>query len=191
MRFKGVAFLSACLATALAMAVSEPNVGTSPGVVEAADKKINLGDASSGVSGEANQATVHYDLAAIKRTTPENFQTGELFRAKSWYAPPPPPPAAQNLSPPPPSAPPLAFTFLGRMIDGNEMVVFLSKNGRNYVVKANEIFDDNYRVDKITPTDMVLTYLPMGIQQTLPLNSTAVGSSALTTAPLQPASTTR
>ena len=60
------------------------------------------------------------------------------------------------------------------MIDGNEVVLFLLKNGRQYTVKENDTLDDNYHVDTITDKLAMLTYLPMNMPQTLTFNSSAV-----------------
>lgn len=169
--------LSSCLGTALAMAVSGQDEISSDVVaaVEKDDKQIKT-DLDQARGGRDD---VRYDLATIKRTMPENIQSDGLFGSKSWYVPPPPSVPASNLPPPPPSAPPLAFTFLGRMVDKGEVTIFLSKSGQQYTVKVNDVLDDTYRVDKITAANAVLTYIPLNIQQTLVFNSTAIGSSAM------------
>lgn len=161
------------------MAVSGQDEGATPDVVGAVEKKTSTTNQS--VIGQHElQADIHFDLSAIKRTVPENIQTGGLFLSKTWYTPPPQPPASSLPPPPaPPSAPQLPFTFIGRMIDGNDVILFLSKNNQHYTVKVNDVLDHTYRLDKITDNNAVLTYLPMNIQQTLVFNSTAVGSSAL------------
>lgn len=74
-------------------------------------------------------------------------------------APPPPPPA--------PVAPSLPYTFLGRMIEDDGTTVFLSKQDRSYSIKLNGVLDRDYRVDKIDNDQVVFTYLPLNIQQTL------------------------
>lgn len=165
-----------CLGTALAIAVSGQDNGTSD--VVAAVEKDYIQNQPSLEQGEASRNDIRYDLSAIKRAMPENIQAGGLFGSKSWYAPPISIPVS-TLPPPPPSAPPLAFTFLGRMVDRGEVTIFLSKGGRQYTVKVNDVLDDTYRVDRITATDTVLTYLPLNTQQTLVFNSTTIGSSAL------------
>ena len=78
------------------------------------------------------------------------------------------------MPPPAPVAPALPFIFIGRMIDGNDVVLYLLKNGRQYSAKVNDTLDDSYRVDKIIDKLAVLTYLPMNVQQTMDFNSTAV-----------------
>lgn len=165
-----------CLGTAFAIAVSGQDDGTS-NVVEAVEKS-DIRNQPGLEQGEDIRNDIRYDLSAIKRAMPENIQTGGLFGSKSWYAPPILIPVS-TLPPPPPSAPPLAFTFLGRMVDRGEVTIFLSKGGRQYTVKVNDVLDDTYRVDRITATDTVLTYLPLNTQQTLVFNSTTIGSSAL------------
>jgi len=174
------------LGTALAMAVSGRD-DTAPEVVGAVDKKAASDQASSELH-ESAQPAIRYDLSAIKRVVPDNLQSSQMFQSKTWYSPPPPTSSASSLPPAPPSAPPLTFTFLGRMIDGNERILFLFRNGHQYTVKANDVIDDTYRVDKITNSNAVLTYLPMNVQQTLAFNSNAIGSTALTD-PIPPATT--
>lgn len=169
-----------CLGTALAMAVSGQDTGM-PDVVAAVEKG-SMQNKSGWNQSEISRNDVRYDLSAIKRAMPENIQQGGLFGSRTWSAPPPLAPVSSIAPPPPPSspsAPPLAFTFLGRMIDGGEVTIFLFKGGRQYTVKVNDVLDDTYRVDKITATNAVLTYIPLSIQQSLTFNSTAIGSSAL------------
>ena len=74
-------------------------------------------------------------------------------------APPPPPPA--------PVAPALPFTYLGRMVEASNTVLFLSKQDQSYSVKVAAILDKNYRVESINEDQAVFTYLPLNVQQTL------------------------
>lgn len=181
MQIKGTALLVLllCLGTALAMAVSGRDE-TSPEVVGAIDKKISSGQPSF-EKRDPGQPAIRYDLSIIKRAVPDNIQASQLFHSKTWYSPPPPAPV-NSLQPPPPGAPPLAFTFFGRMIDGDEVILFLSRNGHQYTVKTNDVIDDTYRVDQITNSTAVLTHLPTNAQQTLVLNSNAIGSSVMSDA---------
>jgi hypothetical protein len=71
------------------------------------------------------------------------------------------------------------FTFVGRMIDGNKITLFVTQNDHQFLVRVNDVIGGAYRVDNITGTNAVLTYLPTNTQQTLIFNSTAIGSSAL------------
>jgi hypothetical protein len=94
------------------------------------------------------------DLARL-----DNRELGEptidLFAGKSWYVPPPPPP------PPKPVAPPVPFTFIGRLIESDGMAVFVAAADRNQVLRTGSVVDGVWRVEEIEPTRMKLTYLPL------------------------------
>ena len=87
----------------------------------------------------------------------------DIFNAKSWYVPPPPPPPAP---PPPPTAPPLPFTFLGKIQEpAGKQTIFLAGDNRVYLVHEGETIDDTYSVDGIADGKLELTYLPLKIKQ--------------------------
>jgi len=65
-------------------------------------------------------------------------------------------------------APPLPFRYIGRMLDGDKLAVFLANGNDSFAAKAGERLGD-YRVDKVTETEVVFTYLPLKTKQTLPL----------------------
>lgn len=180
------------LGTAFAMAVSGRGDGAIPEVVGIADKKSGTNRIAID-HDEQLQPDIRFDLSAIKRAVPEDIQASGLFQAKSWYAPPPPPPPQASYvspPPPPPSAPNLPFTFIGRMIDGDEVTLFLMNSSKSYSVRISDVLDGIYRVEKITDKGVVFTYLPMNIQQELSFNSTGIGISSLSasvsTASIQP-----
>ncbi|HSD44484.1 MAG TPA: hypothetical protein VLD36_21800 [Burkholderiales bacterium] len=93
---------------------------------------------------------------------------GDPFRAFSWQsvveaearknAPPPPPPR-------PPQAPPLPFTYMGKLIEEGRIVVFLTQGDRNYIVRQGDTIDGTYRVDAVTEESLSLTYLPLKQKQ--------------------------
>lgn len=93
----------------------------------------------------------------------------DAFEARSWDPPPPPPPKA--LPPPPPKAPPLPFSYMGKIMEGSQVIVFLAKQDRNYVVKQGETIDGAYRIDEIKGETMVFTYLPLDQQQILAIGA--------------------
>lgn len=97
---------------------------------------------------------------------------GALFGAHSWA----PPPAAAGAGaaaragpPPKPKAPPLPFTYIGKLVDGGKVTVFLAQGERNHVVSTGAVIDDRYRVDRISDAEITLTYLPLKEQQKLPI----------------------
>lgn len=94
----------------------------------------------------------------------------ELFAAKSWYVappPPPPPPPQAPAAPVKPSAPPLPFTFMGKLIEADQLTVFLVKDERVYMASEGDVIDDTYRLEKIEPGQLTLLYLPLKTVQTL------------------------
>jgi hypothetical protein len=90
----------------------------------------------------------------------------DALEVRSW-APPPAKPAP----PPPPQAPPLPFKYLGKIMDGGQVVVFLAKQDNNYMVREGDKLDNNYQIDEIKAGMMTLTYLPLGQKQTLAIGA--------------------
>ena len=88
----------------------------------------------------------------------------DIFARQSWYVPPPPP---KPVPPPPPAPPPLPFSYLGKVIDGNQITVFVTQGDRNLAVKTGDVIDGIYRVETIAPPMMTLTYMPLNMQQSL------------------------
>lgn len=170
MRFKvGVLLVIFCLCAAGAMAVSGGDGGGAK-VVSAVVKSPSQ-SARQENEAEQSQADSAFDLGSIRHRGAHKIQTSSLFESKSWYTPPPPPPPAPApvslLPPPPPTPPQLPYTYIGRMIDGKDVVLFLTKNDQHYTVRASDVLDNTYRVDKITEKEAVLTYIPLDAQQTL------------------------
>ncbi len=67
----------------------------------------------------------------------------------------------------PPAAPALPFRYLGRMADGERQLVFLERNGEPIRVAAGDAIEGLYRVDSVSVSSVVFTYLPLGVTQTL------------------------
>ncbi|HEX9721465.1 MAG TPA: hypothetical protein VGA59_17240 [Ramlibacter sp.] len=91
------------------------------------------------------------------------------FGAMSWRVEPPAPPKAvvKPAPPPPPSAPPMPFTFLGRYEEGGTRTIVLVKGERIYTVSEGDVIDQTYRVERLAGGQLELTYLPLGIKQTI------------------------
>lgn len=113
-----------------------------------------------------SESTGEIRLAKLNRQVlPEDVK--EMFTGKSWYIPPPPPP------PPPPRieapvAPPFPFIFKGKIMEeGEKVAVFLNKQGRSFIVREGDVLDKTYSVDEVNPPEMILTYLPLKIKQTI------------------------
>jgi len=182
-RWGALVVVISCMATAVAMAISGQD-NSSSDIAGAVEKNHS----SANHPGQQTQTNLGFDLSEIKRTIPAKIESNNMFQSKSWYVSPPamkagflPSKSATLVSspPPPPSAPQMPFIFIGRMIDGHEVTLYLSRNNQQYSAKLNDVLDGTYRVDRITDKSAVLTYLPLNIQQELQFNSTAIGTSSL------------
>jgi hypothetical protein len=95
-----------------------------------------------------------------------------LFNSRNWTPPPPPPPKVKPAPPPKPVAPPLTFTYLGKKLEDGVWEVYLARGESTYIARANETLDGIYRVEKITPPTLSLTYLPLKQVQRLTIGGT-------------------
>jgi hypothetical protein len=123
--------------------------------------------AAHGADRKARSLVAHLPASdrLVKDTT-----AAALFSVQSWYIAPPPPPAGPVIvqAPPPPTAPPLPFAFMGsyKSQDGNP-TFFLTAGDRVYDVKVGDTLDNTYSVDGVKSGQLLLTYMPLKIQQTL------------------------
>ena len=108
-------------------------------------------------------------LSATDRVAKDSA-AADLFAVHSWYvAPPPPPPAPVVYTPPPPpTAPPLPFAFMGSFrTDSGSAIYYLTAGDRVYDVKVGDTLDNTYSVDGVKSGQLLLTYMPLKIQQSL------------------------
>jgi len=115
-------------------------------------------------AGAVDSGNLELDkLSRTRRETP----VVDLF-ASAAVAPPPATTYSAKPSPPPaPAAPPLPFKFLGRLVDGDKVVVFLDRNGEGVSASRGDTLQNTYRVEGITDSEIAFTYLPLGTQQKL------------------------
>jgi hypothetical protein len=97
---------------------------------------------------------------------------GDPFVTLNWLPPVAPAPALAAPPPPQPAAPvapPLPFAFVGMLERGAaQPQAFLAKGEALLVVAAGDTLDNNtYRVESLSPQQIVITYLPMNTRQTL------------------------
>ncbi len=94
----------------------------------------------------------------------------DLFGTRSWNPPPPPPPPPAPA--PPPMAPALPFVYLGKKLEGEAWEVYLGHGEQSFVVREGMVLEGTYRIDRIAPPQLSLTYLPLGQAQTLSIGDT-------------------
>lgn len=107
----------------------------------------------------------HLALEKLHRQ-PSTAQPGNLFAHDTWGAPQPQRSLEQPPEPPP-AAPPLPFTYFGRMSEAGGITVFLNGAGRNHAVRVGDVLDERYRIEAIDESELVVTYLPLQQRQTL------------------------
>lgn len=100
----------------------------------------------------------------------QDSAAASLFSAHSWYVAPPAPPPAPMVyqAPAAPTAPPLPFVFMGAYkAEGGGSTYFLTAGDRVYDVKVGDTLDNKYSVDGVKSGQLLLTYMPLKIQQSL------------------------
>ena len=136
------------------------------GAGEARAQQERTPERRSGAAGPSADGAL-IDTEKLKQRTAPG-KVGEMFPSRNWQ--PPPPPVARG-KPEAPRAPPLPFRFFGRMVDNGTTVVFLNRQDDVYAVKAGDTIDGVYRVEGISGSEVVLTYLPLKQRQTLPIGT--------------------
>lgn len=92
--------------------------------------------------------------------------------SQGFVAPPPVPPPVPIMPPVPvqvapvfiarPEAPTPGFTYLGRMLRENDMLVFLRMGENTEVVTVGEMIDQNWRLEGVDDQGIKLRYMPLG-----------------------------
>jgi len=87
----------------------------------------------------------------------------------------PPAPAAEpapvkSEPPPPPTAPALPFSYLGRLQNGERIIIYLLKNQDMLLAETGSTLESDYRVEGISDTAVTFLYLPLGTRQVLSIS---------------------
>jgi hypothetical protein len=151
--------LLATLGLALTVADDEE-----PGAVAVSEPTRAAKPVSRGPAGAQANVELAPQVALLqpRDTMPEGKSTGAAFAARTWDPPPPPLPR-----PGPPVAPPLPFTYVGKKFEEGSWEVFIELGERVLVVQERDLIAQQWRVDKIEPSSMTLTYLPLNQKQSL------------------------
>lgn len=169
----GLALILTLAATAYLWVNDAKTVGEADLVVAAAEPQANRTTSATNDAARTPDKLPDRELQEASRdifVVPRKEPEPEQKKSAVTLAPPPPvnlsaPPVAQVA--PPPTAPPLPFTYIGRLDEDGKYTVFLGARGRNYAVKVGEVIAQVYRVDEIKPPMMTMTYLPLSIKQTM------------------------
>jgi hypothetical protein len=103
-------------------------------------------------------------LAPVGAPLPSHVVLG-----KAHVAAPPeaPPPARAARAPTARGAPPLPFTYLAKLIDGDKTTVFVAHGEDHYSAEPGLTVDDAYRIERVTDTAITFLHLPTRTRQVL------------------------
>jgi hypothetical protein len=132
----------------------------------------------SPVSAPTTELVKPAEPAPVSTPAPKPGAAVDLFPAQTWVPPPPPTPVDNS----PPKPPPLPFTVSAQWRYENQAkIVVLSGNGTQYTlcnrcsvpgrIVPGKMLDAHYRLDKLTDTSVVLTYMPLKHASTLRLDT--------------------
>lgn len=159
-----------------AMGSREAQVGLEQLVVQPAPRVRSVTSVPAGATASPTASLAAPDEALLgmaERAKSIPISKGDPFAHLSWLPPPPPAPPPPPPAPPPramaPVAPPLPFTFVGMLERGaGKPSAFLAKGEALLIVSAGDMLDNGaYRVESLTATEIVMTYMPLNTQQTL------------------------
>ncbi|RQR26208.1 hypothetical protein DIE23_30275 [Burkholderia sp. Bp9143] len=114
-------------------------------------------------------ATPRERLAALR--APVSVDAAhDPFTASSWLPPPPVVPPPPETRPAPPTAPPVPFVYLGQQdARSAKPQVFLGNGDQLLIVSPGDVIDSQYRVESVSESNVVLTYLPLNQIQMVPI----------------------
>lgn len=104
--------------------------------------------------------------ARIARTSAPTWPPLDSQAAAVWQPPlpppPPPPPPAVEAPPPPPApvAPPFPYQWIGRLEEAGKPQALLHGATRGTAVRAGDVLDGQWRIDRIDPQAMQVTWIP-------------------------------
>ncbi|WP_431226174.1 hypothetical protein [Burkholderia contaminans] len=118
-------------------------------------------------ASHAAAATPREQLAALR--APVSVEAAhDPFTASSWLPPPPVVPPPPETRPAPPTAPPVPFVYLGQQdAKSAKPQVFLGNGDQLLIVSPGDVIGGQYRVESVSASNVVLTYLPLNQVQTV------------------------
>ncbi|MBF5014254.1 hypothetical protein [Burkholderia pseudomultivorans] len=168
----------------LVAAMQQPAPAAAPGIVHRAGARAastpahaHVASASQAASAASASLPAAHDapptprerLAALR--APVSLDAAhDPFTASSWLPPPPVVPPPPETRPAPPTAPPVPFVYLGQQDPkAAKPQVFLGNGDQLLIVSPGDVIGSQYRVESVTETNVVLTYLPLNQVQMVPI----------------------
>ncbi|WP_321917712.1 MULTISPECIES: hypothetical protein [unclassified Paraburkholderia] len=132
----------------------------------AADKAAAPASGAQGADVGTAVESAHAKLLSLR--APLSLESNhDPFTVSSWLPPPPPVEVpVVPVQPAAPTAPPVPFTYVGQ-IDAKAArpQVFLSNGDQLLIVSPGDVIDNQYRIESVSESDVVLTYLPLHERQ--------------------------
>jgi hypothetical protein len=151
----------ALLATLAAAIVSPKEQATTTAPAKRSARAPADGPVAQAPRAAAAEAEVP-PLAPYERHIDEKFKVVDIFDSRQ-------PVSAQAAAPPAPVAPKLPFTYMGSIEESGKSKYVLVQGEQLHVVTVGEEFAGAYRLEGVEQTELVLTYLPLGARQSLPI----------------------
>lgn len=169
-RKRALILFAALFATLLAAYFAPPAEEAAEPVLRGAADRSQASSVPAAIPAHPSQARMQPRPRSLLPQEP-----GNLFQVDG--PPPPPERSAGAIRPPAPEAPPLPYSYMGKLIEDGIHSVFLLREGHDkpYIVKTGDWLDGKYRVDAISPQLVEFTYLPLGQKQRLQTGETAQG----------------
>jgi len=119
-----------------------------------------------------SEPLVDLDLAKLERSGLSSGTSADPFAARSFNPQPVQQQAAaqQPQGPSAPEAPPLPFRYIGHLVEDGKTYVFLAHGEEAITTQTGQkLAGNDWRLDKITEQEVVLTYLPLKKKHSIPL----------------------
>ncbi len=185
------AALAAALTAAGAVVLIDTSEGQPAGVAALAQPPVRETPTASAVTAPTESVERHSSAQqslALPQRSGLSQPPAPLFSSRSWQAPPPEA-VAHRSAPPSPTAPSVPFRFAGRMLQGDQVFVFLERGESIITARQGDTVDGAYRIDSVSETQVALTYVPLDQKQTIAVVSSlpkAVPSSVAAPSPWGP-----
>ena len=159
------ALAAAALALIASFVSGREQVAPAPGAVEPAARPAERAAPAESLAS--------IDIAKLKRAGQQPIANDVLAVHSAAAAAAGTGPAAAQ---PAPAAPPLPFSYLGRMVDGDKTLVFVGQGAEHYAVTPGLTIDKVYRVEQVTDVAITFVFVPLGTRQVLPVQEQRPGN---------------
>ena len=130
---------------------------SAPAAVEPAQRIDTRIQARADDAADIDVAKIERNHAATENSPVNPFKPETFAAAAS---------AAGSGAPAGPTVPPLPFRYVGKMIEDGKLSVFVARGDDSFTLQKGQKIDD-YRVDQVSESSVVFTYLPMKQKQEL------------------------